>query len=313
MKRFVNIIIAIAASSASAFDSEAWLLKRGEISRAAAALKRSYAECAAKVSEPAENVTIPVESHPDGSVKSSVFAKKAQLFLESGLVWGEGVVVRDFREDGTLAARIDAENCVVDRNAKSGWAQGKVKAVYNGTTLEGEGVYLSFAREFVLITDKAKISSMEFDVGRRGKESGKAKALTTLTSRRADYDRKEGVVMFEDGVSLVNPEYKFASDRLFAFLSGTNELKRVVAIGNVSVADASNRGTCDRAVFVRSKSRVTMYAGQNGTPARLVDTGRRDSGRNSLEGEKISFWLDSEQVEVENSRIFVDPGGKLKL
>jgi hypothetical protein len=56
-----------------------------------------------------------------------------------------------------------------------------------------------------------------------------------------------------------------------------------------------------------------MYAGQDGTPARLVDTGRRDSGRNSLEGEKISFWLDSEQVEVENSRIFVDPGGKLKL
>ena len=313
MKWFVNIAVASVAFSAPAFDSEAWLLKRGEVFRAASSLKARYAECAAKVSEPAENVMIPVESHPDGSVKSSVFAKKAQLFLESGLVWGEGVVVRDFREDGTQVSRVDAENCVVDRNAKAGWAQGKVKAVYNGTTLEGEGVYLSFAREFVLITDKAKISSMDFDVDRRGKESGKDKVLTTLTSRRADYDRQQGVVMFEDGVTLDNPEYKFASDSLFAFLSGTNELKRVVAIGNVSVADASNRGTCDRAVFVRSKSRVTMYAGQDGTPARLVDTGRRGDGRNSLEGEKISFWLDSEQVEVENSRISVDPGGKLKL
>ena len=308
MKLFVNIALVLAATAAAAFDSEAWLLKRGDMTRDAMRLKDLYSEYSAKASSPAENVAVPVESHPDGSVKSSISARKAQFVLESGLIWGEDVVVRELKPDGTLVARIDAENCIVDRNAKAGWAQGGVKALYNGTSLEGEGVYLSFDREFVVITDKAKIVSSEFDV----KGDGKNMDTTRLTAKRADYDRAEGVVMFEGGVYLDNPQYKFAADRLFAFLHGTNHLRRVVAIGNVSVTNGSNCGSCDRASYIRSKSKITMYAREDGTPARLVELDGKGE-RNRLEGDKISFWIDSEQVEVENSRITVEAGGKLKL
>ena len=316
MKWFVNTVSALAVSTAAAFDSDAWLRKREDMAREASRLKALYADCAAKATEPAENVAVPIESHPGGAVKSSVFAKKAQFFLESGLIWGEGVVVRELKADGSEFARIDAENCIVDRNARSGWAQGRVKAVYGGTVLEGEGVYLSFAGEFVAITDKAKIVSSEFDVdSRRGEKKGNGDGkgcVTSLSSRRADYDRKEGVIMFEDGVYLDHPEYKFASDRLFAFLQGTNELKRVVALGNVCVTNAGNSGSCDRASYVRSKGRIAMYARDGASPAVLEDSGK-GGARNRLEGDKITFWIDSEQVEVENSRISVDAGGKLKL
>ena len=317
MRSFVNIAIVFAAMTAAAFDSEAWLLKRGRMSAAARKLKALYKDCAAKATQPAENVAVPVESHPDGSVKSSVFAKKAQFFLESGLVWGEDVLVRELKDDGTEVAQIRAENCIIDRNAKAGWAQGRVKAVYDGTVLEGEGVYLNFKQEFVIITDKAKIVSKGFDVSGRGaKAKGKSgsvgKETTSLTSKRADYDRAEGVVMFEDGVFLDNPEYKFAAERLFAFLQGTNELKRVVAIGSVAVTNGSNCGACDRAVYNRAKGRVTMYAKTDGEPARLEELGKKGV-KNRLEGDKISFWMDSEQVEVENSSITVDSGGKFKL
>lgn len=308
MRSFVNIAVAFAAMTATAFDSEAWLLKREGVTRDAMRLKALYADCQSKALEPAENVAVPIESHPDGSIKSSVFAKKAQFFLESGLVWGENVVVREFKKDGTQLARIDARNCIVDRNAKAGWAQGRIKAVYGGTSLEGEGVYLSFKDEFVAIMDKAKIVSSEFDVGR----GDKRKSITTLTSKRADYDRHEGVVMFEERVFLDNSEYQFAADRLFAFLQGTNELKRVVALGNVSVTNGSNNGSCDRATYVRSKARITMYGQSPDKPAALEDSSK-GKDRNRLEGDKISFWIDSEQVEVENSRITVDSGGKLKL
>ena len=51
---------------------------------------------------------------------------------------------------------------------------------------------------------------------------------------------------------------------------------------------------------------------EDGTPARLVELDGKGE-RNRLEGDKISFWIDSEQVEVENSRITVEAGGKLKL
>ena len=307
MRLFVNIAAAFAAFTAVAFDSEAWLFKRRCVTDDAMKLKALYAECAAKASEPAENISVPIDSHPDGSIKSSVFAKKAQFFLESGLIWGEDVVVREFKEDGSVLARIDAKNYVVDRNAKAGWAQGRVKARYGGTSLEGEGVYLSFEKEFVAIMDKARIVSSEFDA-----KHSKSKGTTTLTSVRADYDRREGVVMFEDGVYLDNREYKFAADRLFAFLQSTNELKRVVAIGNVAVTNGSNCGSCDRAVYLRSNAKVTMYASPDGRPATLEDSSKGNA-RNRLEGDKISFWIDSEQVEVENSRITVDSGGKLKL
>jgi lipopolysaccharide transport protein LptA len=317
MRSFVNIAAVFVALGASAFDSEAWLFKRRQMTDDAMKLKSLYEDCAAKAVEPAENVAVPVESHPNGSVKSSVFAKKAQFFLESGLVWGEDVIVRELKEDGTPVAQINAQNCVVDRNAKSAWAQGRVKAIYDGTELEGEGVYLSFSKEFVIITDKARIVSSGFDIssGGKGKKtaSGKrGKEKTELTSKRADYDRTEGVVMFEDRVFLDNPEYKFAADRLFAFLQGTNELKRVVAIGGVAVTNGSNCGACDRAVYNRAKGKVTMYAKTDGVRARLEEIGK-NGAKNRIEGDKISFWMDSEQVEVENSRITVDSGGKLKL
>ena len=41
------------------------------------------------------------------------------------------------------------------------------------------------------------------------------------------------------------------------------------------------------------------------SPAKLVDGGRR---RNEIEGRAISFWLDSEQVEVEGSTLTIEGG-----
>jgi hypothetical protein len=55
-----------------------------------------------------------------------------------------------------------------------------------------------------------------------------------------------------------------------------------------------------------------MYAKTDGERARLEEIGK-NGAKNRIEGDKISFWMDSEQVEVENSRITVDSGGKLKL
>ena len=44
MKLFVNIVLVLAATAAAAFDSEAWLLKRGDMTRDAMRLKDLYSE-----------------------------------------------------------------------------------------------------------------------------------------------------------------------------------------------------------------------------------------------------------------------------
>jgi hypothetical protein len=131
-----------------------------------------------------------------------------------------------------------------------------------------------------------------------------------LTSVRADYDHKAGVALFDGRVRLKGTEkgraYDFASDRAFAFLAGTNDLRRVVALGRVTVVSEGRTGACARAVYARSQSKITMYGEGPSAPASLCDNTRRKS---KVDGARISFWLDSEQVEIVDSQISVDMKG----
>ena len=128
-----------------------------------------------------------------------------------------------------------------------------------------------------------------------------------ITSRTADLDRKEGVVMFEgDVVVRYSNDCTMCADRLYMFLAGTNELSRVVALGNVSITNDTRTGTCAMATFRRKRSEIEMFGDGKEILARLVDRGE---GSGSLEGTRIRFWLDAEQIEVEDSRISAEQKG----
>ena len=128
-----------------------------------------------------------------------------------------------------------------------------------------------------------------------------------ITSRTADLDRKEGVVMFEgDVVVRYANDCTMCADRLYVFLAGTNELNRIVALGGVSITNDTRTGTCAMATFRRKRSEIEMFGNGKDVVARLVERGE-ESG--ALEGSRIRFWLDTEQVEVENSRISTEQKG----
>lgn len=131
------------------------------------------------------------------------------------------------------------------------------------------------------------------------------KRSVTILSDRTDYDRKQGVILFDGNVFVDDNEYKMHSDTLYVFLDGTNDLKRIVACGDVCITNGLRVGTCARAVYSRLTSRIVMY-GDSSVNAKLVDSGKRKS---ELEGEKITFWIDSEQVAVEKSRVTIDASG----
>ena len=295
----------MAPLAAFAFNSEDWLAKREILSREAERLQAAYTSCVARLDEPAGDVVLPFERYPDGSVKASVTAKKAQVFLDTGMIWGADVVVAQFTTNGVEDARVEADACVIDRVTKSGWVQGHAKAVYLGNEVEGDGIYFSFEEEFVTIyaNTKIRVKDQKFDtkaiVGGGGKN---AKRDAEIAARRTDFDRKDGVVLFDGAVRVADSEYSLGADMLYAFLDGTNSLKRIVADGSVVVTNGTRSGSCPRAAYVKSLGRVTMY-GEPGKPAKLADDGRRHS---DVEGRKISFWLDSEQVEVEGSTLTVD-------
>ena len=125
-----------------------------------------------------------------------------------------------------------------------------------------------------------------------------------ITADRTDYDRKEGVVLFDRNVCVDDEQYQMHTDRLFLFLDGTNDLKRLVAIGNVAITNENRRAYCARATFNKKLGRIVMYSSDDIT-ASLREEGKKGS---EVKGEKITFWIDSEQVEVENPVITM-PGG----
>ena len=303
----LSVALFAAPLAARAFDSGAWLDKRAALDGEADRLRRAYAACAAHIVSPAENVTLPVESHPDGSVKASVSAKAAQFFIDEGLVWGTNVVVRQFATNGVVEAEVEADCCVVDRNAKAGWVEGRVRARYLTTELEGERIYLSFSEEFVRISTNTVIRARDLKFKTAGFTGGRMRLTNgvEVVSTRADYDRGEGVLLFDGAVRATDGEYAFGADRVFVFLDGTNELRRVVADGNVTVENGPRSGSCPRATYVRPLGQVVMYGDGPDRPARLKEEAER---RNELEGRKITFWLDSEQVEVEGATFTVDGG-----
>ena len=114
--------------------------------------------------------------------------------------------------------------------------------------------------------------------------------------------------MLDGGVRLKHADrgtvYDLACDRAFVFLEGTNALRRVVALGAVTLAGGTRSGECDKAVYVRAGGKITMYGGA-GSPARLRESGGRAG---ELQGSRITFWTESEQVEVIDSKLSVEAG-----
>ena len=128
-----------------------------------------------------------------------------------------------------------------------------------------------------------------------------------ITAERTDYDRKEGVILFDRNVYVDDEQYQLHADRLFLFLDGTNDLKRLVALGSVSITNEEKHAACSRAVYVKKSSKIVMY-GEDGAPASLYQGGAKGS---TVRGERITFWLNSEQVEIERPVVTV-PGGSFR-
>ncbi len=161
----VLLSLCLLALGVRAFDSTAWLAKRADLEHEIARLREAYRQCVQSLQTPAEDVTIPVETFPDGSVKFVIHAQKAQYFLASGLVWAEGVTVRKFKRDGVLDLTLEAQNCVVDRLTKSGWAEGAATLTQGETVFRGRGVYFSSPEGYVRVTQDSDFDSKDLKGG----------------------------------------------------------------------------------------------------------------------------------------------------
>lgn len=118
----------------------------------------------------------------------------------------------------------------------------------------------------------------------------------TITSDRIEFDYKEMVIAFDEHVHVVDPQYEMTSDRMLVYLEGTNQIKRIISIGNVDITQPDRHATCDKADYEHASGRIVM----TGNP---VVT----RGADRVVGKKITVWLNDQRVEVEGGRVNLSP------
>lgn len=178
------------------------------------------------------------------------------------------------------------------------------------------GIMLLFDPEVTVDAEAAAAISEDADRVELSQPSGesvnapkKSRKDVHVVSETGAFDRQEGVIEFAGNVVVsYSDDCQMCSDRLYMFMVGSNEVNRVVAIGNVAITNDLRAGSCSMAVYRRKKGEIEMF-GADGDAAELTEGGR-DAG--VLRGSRIRFWLDSNQVEVEDSQIETEKGKNVK-
>lgn len=163
--RLLIALFVLIPVSVYSFDSKKWMVKREAMSKEASRLRAAYSNFVGQVSTPSEDIVIPLETNPDGSVRTSVSAKRAQFFLDSPMIWAEDLVLCKFDTDGVERMRLEAGKCVIDRVSRTGWIEGHAKLIQGKTTFGGEGVYFSATNGFVSVYSNADVVSADLKFG----------------------------------------------------------------------------------------------------------------------------------------------------
>ena len=186
------------------------------------------------------------------------------------------------------------------------------------------------------VPSDATVTNAEKQVEKPQPKKHKEKKLTgrpaKITSDMTVYNRKEGIASFEGHVHVDDEQYQMHADRVFLFFetekesgatnglsqaaNGTNgvhkaakkdpndmrraagDVRRVVAIGNVAMTNDAHRAYGAKATYSKKNGLVVLYSG-DGIMAEVRDESKAQP--QIVRGRRIRFWIDSEQVEVDEA------------
>ena len=97
-----------------------------------------------------------------------------------------------------------------------------------------------------------------------------------ITSTKAYYDRKEGYAVLTGNVHVDSEEYQMHAQKAYVFFEGTNELKRIVATGDVAITNDTKRAYGAKASYYRSDGMVILY-GDDKTAAEVRDESKGEN------------------------------------
>ncbi|MDD4101384.1 MAG: LptA/OstA family protein [Kiritimatiellae bacterium] len=135
--------------------------------------------------------------------------------------------------------------------------------------------------------------SVVADGGGQGREA-------VITAERIEFDNKEGIILFDENVLVDDEQFIMRSERLLVFLEGTNDVHQIMAVGRVVITNENRTASCDKAVYTKKDGQIVMTGN-----ALLMRHGEQGG---EITGNRITFWLDDERMEVSPGRVVLPPG-----
>lgn len=107
--------------------------------------------------QPIEDLRVPLEYYPDGTLKAELFARQAMVQPDASIV-ASGVVVRVFATNGTVDITITAEDAEFNREQQVGRSEKAVSMRQGDMLLTGEGFRWNGADGTLRILRQARVS-----------------------------------------------------------------------------------------------------------------------------------------------------------
>lgn len=99
---------------------------------------------------PVEDLLVPLEHHPDGTVKTILRAESARM-PPGGCVRARGVYVESYDENKSLFRIIETDRCIFDSRGNRALGLGKVRLQHRGLRVEGTNVLWISGEQLVKI------------------------------------------------------------------------------------------------------------------------------------------------------------------
>jgi lipopolysaccharide export system protein LptA len=117
---------------------------------------------------------------------------------------------------------------------------------------------------------------------------------TAITADTVDFDRKNGVIFFDENVLVDDAQFIMRSDKLIVFLEGEQDVSQIMAIGNVKITNEMRHATCDKAIYTKEGAQIVMTA-EKGKKV-VLETKGDQAG--TVTGAGVVMWLDDDRVQV---------------
>ncbi len=121
------------------------------------------------------------------------------------------------------------------------------------------------------------------------------KAPVEIKSKKVTYHLKEKKVLFEQEVIVRQRDLVIYADKAFAFLDSNNEIEKIVLTGLVKVVKGDVVLVSTKTVYLRKEGLIII----TGEP-------RAWKGKDFLEGERITYDLNTGELRLENASITIN-------